>query len=226
VDPADTVPVERPPLIGDTVLGWIRDAIVAKDLAPGARLSEAALATKLGVSKTPVREALLRLRAIGLVTAADGSLRVVLPSPRLVREAYEIRASLEAMAAELSAARADDDAVAAIRAAARDSHASAEDDDLDGFRRQDRRFHELVVAASGNNLAREHVMNARDLCQALRQRDVMTDHVSRVCGQAHLAIADAIAAGDSVGARRHMSEHIHYVKDRVLGSMDTTDTFA
>jgi len=216
-----TMGLERPRLIGDLVLDKLREAIINKELVPGARLSEAGLAESLQVSKTPVREALLRLRMIGLVTTADGTLRVVLPSPTLVREAYELRAGLEATTAELACSRAPADVVEAIAATAGDSLQCAVADDTDGFRRTDRSFHELVAAASGNGLAQQQVMNARDLCQALRQRDVMTDHASRVCGEAHVAIAQAIAGHDPVAARSLMSEHIHYVMDRHLTYMES-----
>lgn len=217
--------VERPRLIGDIVLEKIRDAIIERRLTPGSRLSEASLATMLQVSKTPVREALLRLRTIGLVTAEEGALHVVLPSPDLVRQAYEVRAGLEAMTAELAANRASAEAVDAIGEAARESNVSAQSGDTSGFRAEDRRFHELVASASANALASEQVMNARDLCQALRQRDVMTDQVSRACGEAHIEIADAIRGGAVQPARTLMAEHIYYVMDRVLGSLEpVTDT--
>lgn len=212
--------VDRPRLIGELVLERIRNAIIEKRLAPGQRLSEAGLAEMLQVSKTPVREALLQLRMIGLVTARAGSLRVVLPSPALVREAYEVRAGLEALTAALAAARADEHDLVAIRHSAIQSAECAESQNTDGFREHDRMFHQHVALGSKNRMAVEQVMNYRDLCQALRQRAVMTDQVSQACGRAHLAIADAIVARDSESARSLMGDHVYYVMDRVESSMD------
>ena len=211
--------VERPKLIGEIVLERIRDLIIDKQLRPGERLSENGLADKLQVSKTPVREALLRLRMVGLVISENGALRVVRPSPGLVQQAYEVRAGLEALTASLAADRANTEELAAIADAAARSNARAEADDVSGFRANDREFHRLVALAARNDLAADQVMNYRDLCQALRQRDVMTDQVSRVCGQAHLDIATAVSARDVQRSRDLMAEHILYVMARVLNSM-------
>lgn len=218
--------LERPRLIGELVVEQLRNAIIEKRLAPGARLSEAALASTLRVSKTPVREALLQLRMIGLVTAEAGSLRVVLPSLALVREAYEVRAGLEALTAFLSATRADEQDLVAIKHAAVQSASCARNHDMDGFREHDRLFHQYVSVASKNQMAAQQVMNSRDLCQALRQRDVITDQVSQACGRAHLSIAEAIAGKDSDSARALMGDHIHYVRERVEGSMTQVETDA
>jgi len=69
----------------DMVFESIKSAIIEKSLPPGSRVSEAALATQLNVSKTPVRETLLRLRHIGLVHLTGGGLRVVTPSMKQPR---------------------------------------------------------------------------------------------------------------------------------------------
>ena len=218
--------VERPRLIGDIVLEQIRNAIIDKRLAPGAKLSEAGLAEMLSVSKTPIREALLQLRMIGLVTVQSGSLRVVLPSLELVQQAYEVRAGLEAVTAELSAERATKEDLVLIRSSAEESDTHAKSDNMPGFRQNDRLFHQHVALSCKNDMAAQQVMNYRDLCQALRQRDVITDQVSRVCGQAHLAIADAICSRDRESARRLMSEHIYYVMARVRASMVSDESLA
>jgi len=214
--------VERPKLIGELVLERIRDLIIAKQLSPGERLSEVGLAQKLNVSKTPVREALLQLRSVGLVKVEGGVLRVVSPSPETVREAYEVRSGLEALAAEFAASRATESEVGLIAAAAERSNVRAQCEDVAGFRDNDREFHRLVALGAHNSIAAEQVMNFRDLCQALRQREVMTDQVSKVCGQAHLDIADAVSARDPQRARALMSEHVLYVMGRVLGSMQSS----
>lgn len=212
--------VERPKLIGEIVFEKMRDAIIDKRLPPGSRLGEVELAKLLGVSKTPVREALLRLRAVGLVTTDDGTLRVVQPSRSLIRYAYETRAGLEALTAELACSRASDTELAHIVTVARRSNARADAGDIPGFRYDDQEFHMLVSYASRNTIAAGQVMNIRDLCQTLRQRDVMTDQVSRTCGTAHLAIAANLAARECEAARRTMFDHITYVMTKVLDAMN------
>ena len=89
----------RPSSLTTRVFAEIRDKIVDATLPPGSRVSESVLADQLRVSKTPVREALLRLRHIGLVEPSSTGLRVIQPSAKAIRDAYEFRAGVEAIAA-------------------------------------------------------------------------------------------------------------------------------
>jgi DNA-binding FadR family transcriptional regulator len=75
-----------------------------------------------------------------------------------------------------------------------------------------------VAEASANPLLREYSANARDLCQALRQRDALDDRASIECGHAHVRIADAIAARRAALASEAMLNHVNYVRDRALGA--------
>ena len=86
----------------------IRDAMVRKELAPGERVTEAGIAKRMDVSKTPVREAMLRLEEVGLIEP-DGirGSRVVQPSPAVFTQAFEVREVLEGYLAEKAATRAD-----------------------------------------------------------------------------------------------------------------------
>lgn len=92
----------------------------------------------------------------------------------------------------------------------------AQTDDLDAFRATDRDFHDQISLIAGNSMLSNNVARARDLCQALRQRDVIRDQVSIDCGRAHVAIASAIATRDEATASRQMSSHVEYVRDVVL----------
>ena len=99
-------PIEAPERLADVVYDAIRQSITDKTLAPGARVTEGGIAEQLGVSKTPVREALLRLRRIGVIEP-DGVRggRVVRPSRSAIREAYEVREALEVFAVRSVAER-------------------------------------------------------------------------------------------------------------------------
>ena len=98
----------RPDSLTDAVYEAIRRGIIDRRLAPGSPVTEAALAEQLGVSKTPVREALLRLKDIGVIepNGRRGG-RVVQLSEVSVRRAYEVRDALEPYAAGRAAERAD-----------------------------------------------------------------------------------------------------------------------
>ena len=211
----------RPQNLTTLVYEAIRDAIISKALVPSQRLSEAALAAQLQVSKTPVREALLRLQSIGLVTADDArGVRVVEPSPARIREAYEVRAAHEALAAQLAAQRADAEAQDRLARAADKSHDRAAHGDTAGFREWDFVFHHEVAGAAGNELLSALVNNSFVLTWALRRRDVPIADDAVECSLQHVRIADAIRAGDGMGAASEMTAHIEQVKNIVLAAID------
>jgi DNA-binding GntR family transcriptional regulator len=210
--------LERPRKLGDIVLDQVRELIVDKRLVPGQRLSEAKIAGILGVSKTPVREALLQLRMIGLVVMIDGNAHVVVPSARLIREAYEVRAGLEALTARLATERADTARRARLLPLAEASLHAARDNDAEGFRRHDQQFHREVALASNNSLVQQRIDETLVLCQTLRRRDVLTGWDSQLCGQAHVDIARAIDSGDAETASREMHAHVSYVMEKVLSA--------
>lgn len=202
----------------EKVFEEIKDAIVNKSLAPGSRLSEASLASQLQVSKTPVRETLLRLRHIGLVQATSTGLRVVMPSQQAVQDAYEFRASLERMSAELAAERALEAALVEIAAAARSSLDCAGSGDRDGFRRWDGAFHRLVAGSCHNGKLASAIEDSLVLTSALRVRDVPVSGDSVTCGQEHVRIGEAIADRDGRAAADAMQGHVEHVMSMVLAA--------
>lgn len=208
----------RPSNLTDMVLDAIQRAIIDKTLEPGAPVSEASMAAALNVSKTPVREALLRLRHIGLVVPADRGLRVVSPSPDLIRYAYELRAGVERTATSLAGERASADDLAAIDAAARCSLEHASAGNAEGFRACDIEFHTRIAEAANNPLLRDAVTDALTLTRALRARDVTTSGDSVLCAQEHIAISQALHQHDGETAARRAHQHINHVMHIVLAA--------
>jgi DNA-binding GntR family transcriptional regulator len=218
------LPTERPTLspvqtdnLTDRVFEQIRSAITTKVFPPGARLTEAKLAEDLNVSKTPVREAFVRLREIGLIEA-DGRRggRVVQPSRETIAEMYEVREALEAHAALLAAERAGSPAKAAIADAAARSLAGARADDRNAFAAADIAFHEAIARSTQNDRLEVLVRNSLDLIAAVRRRDFEHVEASNACAEAHVAVADAIARSDGPAAAEHMRAHVRHVRDMVL----------
>jgi DNA-binding GntR family transcriptional regulator len=202
-----------------TVFEAIRDNIVNARLVPGGRVSEASLAQQLQVSKTPVREALLRLRHIGLVEPAGRGLRVVLPSVEAIRDAFEYRAGMEGTAARYAAQRATTLQHETIWEHAHLSLERAEAGDGDGFRQADTAFHLAVADAARNALLRRNIEDTLVLVAALRERDLSPSGDSAECAREHVQVADAIRAGDAEAASQGLSRHILHVMSLVLGSM-------
>ena len=207
----------KPESLTQLVYQALRDAIISKRLPPGERVSEASLARQLRVSKTPVREALLRLHAIGLVEADGGrGGRIVRPSAELIRHTYEVRGALESLAARLAAERATPAQRRQLLELAAASLAAAQDQDLDGFRRHDEAFHDVLAAASANSYLVRLIDNAYTLTAAARQRDVPRAGDSTDCATGHIRIAEAIAGGDAAAATAEAAAHVEMVGRLVL----------
>ena len=199
----------------------VREAIVNRQLQPGDRIVEATLAQQLGVSKTPVREALLQLMHIGLVVA-DGSRggRVAPSSRETVWAAYEFRTALEVQSARIVAARQPPEAIAPFRHYARHCLERAEAKDHEGFRIFDRKFHLTLAEATGNTLLKRHVRDALDLTWTLRRRDVPAANDSIECARQHLQVVQAIDEGDVEEAGAAMRRHIENVQALVIAAFD------
>jgi GntR family transcriptional regulator, rspAB operon transcriptional repressor len=187
----------------------LHGAITRVELAPGARLSEQDLASRLGVSRQPVREALLALRARGLVNpvhrrgtsvariSVEGMKQV-----RFVREALETAVVRRACETFDPAHRAGvDESLEAQRRAARDG-------DHDAFQRADERFHAALAAGAGCDLAWRAVLDVKchmDRVCALTLTSPET--LAEIIAQ-HLAIVAAIDARDPDAAEANMRHHL------------------
>ena len=138
----------------DTVYLALRDAIVSAELAPGRRLSENELAELLGVSRTPVREALARLRDERLVAIVPqlGTF-VTLISPQAVADAAFVREALECSAIRLAAARADDAGLAELQANLAAQQRACEAADAGAFYRLDDGSTACSATLSGHEIA-------------------------------------------------------------------------
>ncbi|MGH3392079.1 MAG: GntR family transcriptional regulator [Actinomadura sp.] len=205
------------------VFETLQEAIINQALAPGERVSEARLAQQLNVSKTPVREALMRLQNIGLVESVDRGLRVVKPAARNIRNAYEVRAGLERAAASYASERASADDTGRIMSIAEESLVVARGGDADRFRKSDREFHEAIAAAARNEILELAIRNSLILTRVLRERDVPDSGESVGCAEEHLRIAEALRSGDGETAARELWDHVHHVKRIVLAGISGGD---
>lgn len=214
----------RPDSLSSLVLEQIKSAIVNKELAPGTKISEASIAAQLQVSKTPVREALLRLRHIGLVSSNGSGLQVVQPSREWIREAYELRAGLERASARFASMRRTESDQRLLAELAEGSLEKTLADDALGFREFDSKFHRQVARCSGNERLNTAIDDALVLTSALRARDVpMPKSDSVVCAKEHVRIADAIANGRADIAGEAMEEHVDHVMSIVLAAFDEAE---
>lgn len=197
----------------------IRDAILSREFPPGTRITEATLATRLGVSKTPVREALLRLQYIG-VMEPDGPRggRIVAASAKAIVDAYQIREALEAQAARLSATNGTEKDLSSIQTASARSMEAASEGRVEEFRKWDRRFHHAVASAAHNERLAEMIRDALLLTWTVRRRDVPLADDSPECAKQHVVIAERIIDRRGQEAADAMASHIAHVRDILVAA--------
>lgn len=191
----------------------VRELILRGELPAGARLGEAELATRLGVSRTPVREALGRLAAEGLVEIVPNrGARVARFTVAELEDVFDVRATLEPRLTALAVARAEAADVAELDELARAMlavGAPGRRQDLDAIAALNRAFHDRLVA-----LAAQPAMAAA-LAGAVRAPIVLRnfhayDEASLARSLAHhLEIVAAVRAGDPTWAQAVMTAHIH-----------------
>jgi DNA-binding GntR family transcriptional regulator len=129
----------------------LRDAILDGTLEPGEQLKDAEIAEWLGLSRTPIREALARLEEYGLVeTAPNRYTRVTPLSAGDARDAFTVVAALHSLAAWLGALRVEESELATMRRANEDFAAALRANDVDRAIAADDRFHDVLVQASAN----------------------------------------------------------------------------
>lgn len=179
--------------------------IMSGQLAPGHLLRETDLATRLKVSRTPIREALRKLAADGLVELRPNRSAVV---RRLGAEQlghiYQVREALEGMACELACGRLTDADLARLDELA----AAVRADDPTSYHKFDVELHRLLAARSGNPVLAREIAKFHDLVQLVRDRTALLPDTLELAHRQHLEIVAALKNRDAAAARTAMIEHI------------------
>ena len=190
----------------------VLDMILRGTIAAGELVTERQIATRLGISRTPVREAVRRLEGEGtLERQRDGSLVVRPYSMEDFLHALAVRRLLEGEAARLAAGKVSREALDA----ARERIARLRTEGLEDAARQgDRDFHAAVAEASGNPVLATAISDLRKRT-AMFRLGRLPERLDQVCDE-HLTIVEALASGDGEAARAAMQAHIDNVRGHLL----------
>lgn len=207
-DPQVDLPISRRPLHEEAV-DRLRDLIVQGRLAPGARLNERVLCQRLGISRTPLREAFKVLASEGLVELLPNRGAVVAPlDPDRLQHTFAVMGALEALAGELACAHARAQQIDEIRALHYDMLAAHARGDLAGYFRHNQAIHLKIAEASGNPVLAHtyrrlnaNVRRARYMANLSRER---WDAAVRE----HEEILAALSARDAERLKRLLLEHL------------------
>ena len=187
----------------------IEEKIAMGEFPPGMRLDEAPLLAEFGVSRTPLREALIQLASLGLVDIRPRRGAIVAEvSPQRLIEMFEVMAELEAMCARLAARRMTEDEQRAILAAHKACKVAADSRSADAYYYANEKFHFAIYAASHNAYLAEH---ARALHRKLRVYRRLQLRVRDRIGNSyaeHDGVVSALLAGDSELTAERLRNHI------------------
>lgn len=188
--------------MADAAHEQIRRRILDNVWPPGHRMLEQEVALALGMSRTPVREALMRLQNEGLVEVIPRhGMRVLPVSPNDMSEIYQILTALECMAAELLAQRKPSaKALEPLVAATQAMDKALKADDLDAWAAADERFHAQLLELAGNRQLQATVLNYWDRAHRARMFTLRLRPKPVNSTKEHMQMVERLRAGDPVGA--------------------------
>ena len=195
-------PTASPVNLTTEVYERLRQAIVEGSIRPNERLIEADLAARLEVSRTPVRESMLRLAGDGLIIAHRRGWIVREHSAEEIREVYEVRAGLEGFAARLAAERATDSELATINAIHQEYVDKVNTESRGHLVEHNDEFHNAVIAAAKNSALAELIRRNSQYYFIHRISGFLTDEEVRASIAGHEELVQALLARDPDLAER------------------------
>ncbi len=193
----------------DVVFNTLRQAILTGELKPGERLMEIHLANKLGVSRTPIREAIRKLELEGLVTMIPRrGAEVAQITEKSMNDVLEVRRAMDALCTELACTRITDEEIAALKAACEKFAEIAETKDIRKCAQADVEFHDIIVKATGNKRLVQLINNLSE--QMYRYRFEYLKDVSRYANliEEHKVIYESVKNRDKAAAKAAAELHI------------------
>ena len=204
------------------VAARLRDMIVEGQLAPGERLNERELCEQLGISRTPLREALRVLATEGLIVLPPNrGAQVVKLSAEDVRDTFTVMGALEGLSGELACRYVTDADIVALRTMHEEMVACHARGDLPNYYRINRVIHERINAIAGNPTLTRTYRALNDRLHALRFRSsYLKEKWDRAVAD-HGEMLEALAARDGERLRRVLVGHLAHKRDAVLEEMKT-----
>lgn len=214
----ELAPTLQRPILRESVYQQLRDWIVRGILEPGEQLRDQQLAQRLGVSRTPVREALRRLEDEGLVETAKNRWTRVRPVDLdEAQQIYPIRAVLDSMALKLSFPHLSKANLSAMREANARLKAALKKGDIPGAVEADSAFHDVYVRPCGNLELIDIIQGLRVKHHRLELTYFGSPKLGLVSVEEHAGIIEAVVAGDVRQAERRLNRHFHGALARLKG---------
>ena len=207
----------------DVVFHTLREAILRGDLKPGERLMEIKLANRLGVSRTPIREAIRMLELDGLVIMVPRKgAQVAQITEKDLNDVLEVRLGLEELAVKFACERMTEEQIQELEAAAGEFEKqvnSVKEGDITALAQADVHFHELIYQATDNQRLVQLISNFREQMYRYRIEYLKDVEIRDSLVEEHYAICEALKRRDAQGAYQHTFVHISRQQDRIMKMM-------
>lgn len=205
----------------DVVFESLRKAIVEGSLKPGQRLMEVQLAEQLGVSRTPVREAIRKLELEGFVIMLPRKGAYVADmSVKDIVDVLEVRAALEGLAANLAAERMEEKEIEELKKVSEDLNEAMKERNLDEILKKDVEFHQCIFESAGNKKLTQMINSLWE--QVYRFRAGYMSDQSAMSGirEEHEQLINAIIRGEGEEASKCAKEHIERAEQYMINKAD------
>ena len=204
----------------DVVFNTLRRAILRGELKPGERLMEIQLANKLGVSRTPIREAIRKLELEGLVLMIPRKeAEVAEITEKNLRDVLEVRCALEELAVQLACDRIERNRIRELHAAAAHFRDILDSDDITQIAAADEAFHDVIFKATGNERLIQLLNNLREQMYRYRIEYLKKKECYPQLLKEHATIMKAIEEHDKEKATRITGQHINNQVDTVVDTI-------
>ena len=193
----------------DVVFNTLRQAILRGELKPGERLMEIQLANKLGVSRTPIREAIRKLELEGLVLMIPRrGAEVAEITEKSLRDVLEVRGALEELAVKLACQKITDEQIAELRVAEKEFEQALNSGDVTVYAEADVKFHDVIYHATDNQRLIQLLFNLREQMYRYRVEYLKREEAHGTLLMEHKKIIETIANRDMDAAVDAVCQHI------------------
>lgn len=209
--------------IADRVFEQLENDILSGKYPAGSNLTELKISSELGVSRTPVREALKRLEQENLVSEIGKRLVVNGVTNEDLRDVYDIRMRIEGLAAARVASLATKEQLDALKDALELHEFYTSKAYIDQIKTTDTKFHSLIFEFCGSVILRDILKLLHRRIEHFRQMSIEDNARATKAAAEHREIYNAIAAGDSALAEKLTVEHIHNALNNILSKQNTKE---
>jgi DNA-binding GntR family transcriptional regulator len=202
-----------PESLGDDAYEWLIAAITSFQLPTNSRISENKLAAELGVSRTPIREALKRLESEGIVKrGAEGQFFVAMLTNKEVDEAIDLLMLCDVYMFQRAARNIDNAGVFVLKESVEAMTKSALAKDRYGWIKHDKIFHETIMRATDNDIISEVARITRQRIQRFWARSLQGAHDLETCSREHVDICHAVIGKDDSAIKRLSDDHLTHLR--------------